>query len=220
MLIWKHFWLIDSLHTRHMITEQLDSGFVVSQVGSFRMLQLHCSIHLVGCFIWILTHFHSFRGVSPHPGLVMHLIIMRHTLLRLEVLVLYPSCLSSVGTLHTVGGNLWMAHMDCSLSLIHTHTHTRRDICSIAHSNFKVRLSDWKKEVRFICLCKVSSGIREERPSCGSIHPVSTANHKQSQIAGRCRHAQEFNHLKSWPHYAQHTHTHTHRKRESKTCII
>lgn len=52
--------------------------------------------------------------------------------------------------------------------------------------------------------------IRKELPSCGSIHAVSTANHKHSQIAGRCRHVQEFSHLRSWPHCVTHRHTPTH----------
>lgn len=50
----------------------LAGGFVVGAVGSFSMLQLCCSIHLVGCFICILLLFHSFSGVSPHPSSVMH----------------------------------------------------------------------------------------------------------------------------------------------------
>ncbi len=133
---WKRFWFVESLHTSSERNVALDykTGFVVSLVASFSMLQLHCSILLVGCFMRILAHFHWFCGVSPHPGLVMHFVIIRHTLLCLEVFVLYPSYLTSVDALCTVGGNfslskafffLRMAHMDCSLSLIRTSTHTR-----------------------------------------------------------------------------------------------
>lgn len=57
----------------------------------------------------------------------MHLVIIRHTLLCLEVLALYPSYLTSVDALRTVGGNfsLSRAFVDGThrlLSLTHTHT--------------------------------------------------------------------------------------------------
>lgn len=59
----------------------------------------------------------------------MHFVIICHTLLCLEVLVLYPSYLTSVDALHTVSGNfsLGRAFTDGThrlLSLTHTHKHT------------------------------------------------------------------------------------------------
>ncbi len=197
---------------------------------SFCVLYLLCSVHLMGSFHMHSGLFSFICRVSPHPGLVMHFVLKRHMLLCLEVLVLNPSYLSSVDTLHTGGGNLSVsrtfvdAHVD-SLSVVHTahthtHTHADRKICSIAYSNFKVRLLTETVRtasglfVHQMSAYQVSSDIGEEQPSCGSIHSVSTANHKHSQIAGRCRHAQEFSHLKSWPHYARHTNTHTHTERE------
>lgn len=51
-----------------------------------------------------------------------------------------------------------------------------------------------------ICAPSSCSHIKRQQSSCGSVHTVSTINHKHSQIAHRCSHAQEFNHLKSWLH--------------------
>lgn len=147
-------WLIESLRTSSK--RNMAPGYKTASASSAALslvwwaLSVCCSFTvqsiLWGVFICVLPHFHSFCGVSPHPGSIMHSVIIRHTLLCLEVSVLYASCLASVDTSHhNVGGKyilvsaglLWMPHMDSSLSLslsflntsAHTHRHTLcRDI--------------------------------------------------------------------------------------------
>lgn len=141
-------------------------GCLVSAVGSFSMLQLRCPIHLVGCFICILLLFHLFSGVSPHPGLVMHLLIIHHMLL--EMLVLYPSYLTSVDTLYKGVGTLvsgrleWIAPVDRSLSYMQTHAHFLKiSVQSLTHT---LKSGFWLKQnhvyfcIKCLCMFRYQKG--------------------------------------------------------------
>lgn len=125
---------------------------------------------------------------------------------------LSPCFLVSLCTLNTIlgmlvsTGILWMAQGLSSLCPFYVHAYTPFDTF-LQMLDSRILLQPRIIESRshqmqsgLSCAPSSRSVIRKQQSSCGSVHTVSTINHKHSQIAHRCGHAQECNHLKSWLH--------------------
>lgn len=92
------------------------AGLFPSAVAS----PFYLSVRLVGCSF--LTHFHSFWGRSPHPGVGLIFKMKHQLLLCLEVLVLYPP--TFVHTRHTAGDSFMSAEPLRMPHCVFTHEHT------------------------------------------------------------------------------------------------